>query len=934
MGNCIKTAPLPVIPEKPNVPPTEPATESIKESLLSPDPLALLVDSVHLEAAEIPANQLHVGDRLDAVAISPWDSIHDGTYNGAQVLIKKMDRNGADQDTIDRLVYTMKMLLSTRHPNVIQFFGASWNTDNQMLVVTEKLRNGDLASLLASDQVLSLATRVGILLDIVRAMAYLHSQCPKIVHRDLKGANIHISCDYRAKVANLENSCAYDTELMVSVVGTPVWVAPEIMRGEMYNEKVDIYSFAMVEVLNREIPYAEVPRDQKRQLLGRIAFEGHRPTILACEEWPIELIQIIEACWHSIPSYRPSFIQIMDMLESLLRTINNPPHVVKGKWKVEEDEQLFKLSISLHVPHRSNVQCRQRWENSLAPDVVKGKWPKSDDDKLMALMMQTQNVDWKIIAKQFPGRNNAQCRARWERHLNPEIKKNIPLSTEERDMLEREVAKRGNQWAEIARDMPDELLKLQANKYGNKNWIEIATHFDNRTNTQCHQRWNKTLAPGLVKGKWKEHEDKFDMVIECPSRGNLKSILGHESLNIKYSIQILLDVARAIKYIHSIGIIHCHIQASNVYMMENMHAKVGNFELACAIADHNKKAVGSVSHSPPEILKAMRNYNEKVDMYSFAMCTFIFLLKSYVLNGRMPYTEHGQKLTKDILNKIADQNLRPTILNLEKWPFNLISLLQVCWDKDSDVRPTASEIQELTKTGVPPWERISIGVYNHTPVIIKQLFRSNLDTRAVQSFSRVIRLLIDLHHPNIVQLMGASWDSNETLCMVTESLARGNLAALLDSTQELTHATPRGMAYLHGQNPRVLHRDLKGANIHITEEINDPMSLLGSPAWTAPEILRGESTYTGNVDVYSFSMVMVEIMNRKQPYKEVPRPQKRLSLVKKIAHEGLRPTILSEESWPKELVQLVKTCWSHEPTERPTFKEIIVVLQRILQTLP
>lgn len=100
--------------------------------------------------------------------------------------------------------------------------------------------------------------------DVSRGMAYLHGFSPPILHRDIKSTNLLVGdghciklCDFglsRVKVAQK------DTEKNLAAgdqVGTPQWMAPEILQNEDYSELSDVYSFGVVlcEILTREVPW-------------------------------------------------------------------------------------------------------------------------------------------------------------------------------------------------------------------------------------------------------------------------------------------------------------------------------------------------------------------------------------------------------------------------------------------------------------------------------------------------------------------------------------------------------------------------------------------------------------------------------------------------------------------------------------------------------
>jgi len=137
-----------------------------------------------------------------------------------------------------------------RHPNIVNFVGACWGGDLVCLVL-EWVSRGTLGGLLQqaappltwSDPLLKLAC------DVARGMAYLHGRryfdeqdgCMKecIIHRDLKPENVLVSEYLTAKITDFGTSRARaEEDVTMTAVGTPLYCAPEIARGEAYNEKV------------------------------------------------------------------------------------------------------------------------------------------------------------------------------------------------------------------------------------------------------------------------------------------------------------------------------------------------------------------------------------------------------------------------------------------------------------------------------------------------------------------------------------------------------------------------------------------------------------------------------------------------------------------------------------------------------------------------
>eukprot|EP00798_Chlamydomonas_sp_ICE-L_P012532 gene12532-15748_t len=97
-------------------------------------------------------------------------------------------------------------------------------------------------------------------------------------------------------------------------------MAPEVVLGQPYNEKVDIFSFGVIlfEVLHRKLMLVDEikndPRKDAQAYAERVA-RGFRPTIP--KHWPKELVEIIQATWAQDPHMRPNFTAVLDVLREI-----------------------------------------------------------------------------------------------------------------------------------------------------------------------------------------------------------------------------------------------------------------------------------------------------------------------------------------------------------------------------------------------------------------------------------------------------------------------------------------------------------------------------------------------------------------------------------------------------------------------------------------
>lgn len=262
------------------------------------------------------------------------------------------------------------------------------------------------------------------------------------------------------------------------------------------------------------------------------------------------------------------------------------------------------------------------------------------------------------------------------------------------------------------------------------------------------------------------------------------------------------------------------------------------------------------------------------------------------------------------------------------------------------------KLQKIIGTGA--FGEVIKGTYCGTPVVVKRMLRNKIDENHLRMFGEEIQLMMNLRHPNIVQFIGASWNSYSNVCFVTEFLERGDLFSILRNPKYvLTYTDPilrmmidtsRGMAYLHSMKPPIIHRDLKSMNILVNstfgckvsdfglsreKSVDETMSVTGTPLWLPPEMIRGER-YTENADVYSFGIVVSEFDTRKVPYHDIKAKgarHKKVSgstLMHMVAYEKLRPTLSS--NCLLTIKSLYERCTSDDAQSRPTFEEIVAEL--------
>lgn len=252
------------------------------------------------------------------------------------------------------------------------------------------------------------------------------------------------------------------------------------------------------------------------------------------------------------------------------------------------------------------------------------------------------------------------------------------------------------------------------------------------------------------------------------------------------------------------------------------------------------------------------------------------------------------------------------------------------------------------------------GTYKRTPVAIKVL-RSVVNGEHLKEFSRELTALLHLRHPNLVLFMGAVFTPQ--LAIVTEFCSGDTLFRLLHQDKQvqlswkqklkICRDVAHGMTYLHESEPPILHRDLKSLNLLLTERVSSPTDSIivkitdfgvskfvdesvammntgqmGTCHWMAPEVLAGHH-YSLPADVYSYGIVIWEIVCRETPY----RGLNPTLIPYRVLNCSERPSMeLLPASCPEALRALMVSCWQTDPALRPTFPQILDALEGISVT--
>ncbi|VAH54808.1 unnamed protein product [Triticum turgidum subsp. durum] len=203
------------------------------------------------------------------------------------------------------------------------------------------------------------------------------------------------------------------------------------------------------------------------------------------------------------------------------------------------------------------------------------------------------------------------------------------------------------------------------------------------------------------------------------------------------------------------------------------------------------------------------------------------------------------------------------------------------------------------------------GTYLDVDVAIKFLRTEHVNDNSKVEFLQEIMILRSVNHENVVRFYGACTKQRKYL-IVTEYMAGGNL-----------------YDFLHKHNNTLeLSLILKIADFGVSRQRSqqgDMTAETGTYRWMAPEVIN-HKPYDHKADVFSFAIVLWELVTSKVPYENLTPLQAALSV-----RQGLRLVIPSGVH--PRISKLIQRCWGENPHTRPVFSEITAELEDILQPI-
>ncbi|KAL3669706.1 hypothetical protein V7S43_005087 [Phytophthora oleae] len=293
-----------------------------------------LWDDDVITAKRIPRDKVQTQKLISRGA---FGEVYAGIFNGQQVAVKVLiPATRSNLKHVNEFLAEAKMNATMDHPHIVAFVGVAWDSLSDLCVVLEYMHGGELRSLLDQYQKTNHPTgfnkeKATTALQVCHALTYLHSLDPPVIHRDLKSRNILFSSDMEAKLSDFGISRERMDQTMTAGVGTSLWMAPEVMMGERYDDKADMFSFGVVlsELDVHTMPYAKAKQESLKSngramvdsvLLQRVAMGQVHAEF--SDASPEAMVELGRACLDVDPSKRPNAAEALYKLHVICKNMS------------------------------------------------------------------------------------------------------------------------------------------------------------------------------------------------------------------------------------------------------------------------------------------------------------------------------------------------------------------------------------------------------------------------------------------------------------------------------------------------------------------------------------------------------------------------------------------------------------------------------------
>ncbi|MCL7021419.1 hypothetical protein MKW94_002524 [Papaver nudicaule] len=349
-------------------------------------------------------------DTKDILGQGVFGNVYKGRlYDGTIVAVKRLkDVNGSTGEM--QFKTEVEMISLAVHRNLLRLLGFC-STTNERLLIYPYMSNGSVASRLRVKPTLDWNTRTRIALGTGRGLMYLHEQCdPKIIHRDVKAANVLLDDYCEAIVGDFGLAKLLDhadSHVTTAVRGTAGHIAPEYLSTGQSSEKTDVFGFGilLLELITgmRALDFGKSV-NQKGAVIEWVKKLQHDKKVEVLVDTDLgtnydrievgEMVQVALLCTQYLPAHRPKMSEVIRMLEG---------DGLADKWEANQKHQRNLIDIKTNNKeeyYSSTANCQQNNCMKLQCNYDKGNDDHHDhnDDGKMCLMLMDDDDEHSLDA--------------------------------------------------------------------------------------------------------------------------------------------------------------------------------------------------------------------------------------------------------------------------------------------------------------------------------------------------------------------------------------------------------------------------------------------------------------------------------------------------------------------------------------------------------
>jgi serine/threonine protein kinase len=333
----------------------------ISTGMLSPGGDTSPMANAHCKSAVALGGGVDDYELLEEIGKGAFGVVHRARHiaSGEMVAVKIIDLDKA-QDEMDDVQQEIAVLQTCNCPHLTKYHG-SFIVQSSLWIVMELLEGGSLQDLLKEqDATLDENTIAWVLKGILKALVYLHGE--RKIHRDIKGANILLDCDGEIRLADfgVTVQLTHSIHKRQTVVGSPYWMAPEVIQGTEYDEKADIWSLG---ITSFELAMGVPPLSNIHPMRAVLTIPKRAPPTLP-EQSPGGTIfskrfsHFVERCLQTDPASRPTANELLKhpFIRSARRT-ESIASLIKDRNASRAMQEFFSSNIASSAGRGSVAEC-------------------------------------------------------------------------------------------------------------------------------------------------------------------------------------------------------------------------------------------------------------------------------------------------------------------------------------------------------------------------------------------------------------------------------------------------------------------------------------------------------------------------------------------------------------------------------------------------